>query len=116
MGAILAAIPLLSQLLQLIPSPADRAKAVETLQQMELEIIKGQLQINEEEAKSESLFVSGWRPAVGWMGVFGLGFQVLAPVFGLPIANTEVLVALLTGLLGLGGARTVEKIKGVARK
>lgn len=114
--AVLAAIPILKDLISLIPSAEQRVKAVETLQQMEMEVIRGQLEINAEEAKSASIFVSGWRPAVGWLGVFGLAYQVLAPAFGIPTANTEVLISLLFGLLGLGGMRTVEKVKGVARR
>jgi hypothetical protein len=42
-----------------------------------------QIQVNKEEAKSSSLFVSGWRPAVGWIGAAALAYQfLLYPILG----------------------------------
>jgi hypothetical protein len=89
----------------------------------------GQLAINTEEAKSEKLFVSGWRPAVGWSCAAAFGYSfVLQPflVFlitamkwqapPLPALDMGPLMAVLGGILGLGGLRTVEKIQGVAGK
>lgn len=86
-----------------------------------------QLAVNTEEAKSEKLFVSGWRPAVGWVCAAAFGYSfVLQPflVFGLtalkweapplPALDMGPLMAVLGGILGLGGLRTVEKVKGVA--
>jgi hypothetical protein len=94
-----------------------------------------QVDINKIEAASSSLFVSGWRPAVGWVGVFGLAYQFLGyPVMqwgwsflqgvdiipsGLaapPNLDVEQLLVLLSGLLGFGGMRSFEKHKGVAAK
>ncbi len=87
---------------------------------------ESQTMVNAKEAESGSLFVSGWRPAVGWVCVVGLLVKFLiAPLFtwitGLfhnPIAfpdlDTGTMVELLIGMLGLSGMRTVEKIKGVA--
>ena len=94
-----------------------------------------QVDINKIEAASTSVFVSGWRPAVGWVGVFGLAYQVLGyPVMqwgwsflqgvdiipkGLvapPNLDVEQLLVLLSGLLGFGGMRSFEKHKGVAAK
>jgi len=84
--------------------------------------------VNLEEAKSSSLFVSGWRPAVGWACTIGLVWDVLvhpmaawacavwAPSITVPTIDTSVIVPMLMGLLGLGTMRTVEKIKGVASK
>ena len=93
----------------------------------ETELAKGQLKINEEEAKNGSLFVSGWRPAVGWVCVLGLLYTFfLRPMLewyavshgmaGVPTLDVGDLLTLLLGMLGLGGMRTAEKIKGVARK
>lgn len=86
-----------------------------------------QLAVNTEEAKSEKLFISGWRPAVGWVCAVAFGYSfVLQPflVFGLtalkweapplPAIDMGPLMAVLGGILGLGGLRTVEKVKGVA--
>lgn len=94
----------------------------------ELTYTVGQLEINKMEAAHASLFVAGWRPAVGWMGALGYGYEfLLRPVAnGIAIANglppmfpgieMEALTSLLFGLLGLGTLRTVEKVKGVARE
>lgn len=94
-----------------------------------------QVEVNKIEAASSSLFVSGWRPAVGWVGVLGLAYQFLGyPVMqwlwafaqgydiipkGLnppPDLDVEQLMTLLAGLLGFGGMRSFEKHKGVASK
>lgn len=92
-------------------------------------IAASQAATNTEEAKSSSMFVSGWRPFIGW--VCGAGFAwkyILLPamVFGyglaeqklppLPVIDTAELVGLLTGMLGLGGLRTFEKLNGVHAK
>jgi len=97
-------------------------------------LLQGQQEINKVEAASGSLFVAGWRPAVGWVCVAALVYQFLAyPMLvwcwaamqagdivppGLaspPMLETDSLYMLLFGLLGIGGLRTAEKIKGVAR-
>ena len=95
----------------------------------ETELAKGQLQINQEEARSGSLFVSGWRPAVGW--VCGLAFAYAAVIepmarfaasvgFGytgaFPVIDTALTMQVLFGILGLGALRTREKEKQVAAK
>lgn len=89
-------------------------------------VVQGQLEINKVEAGNSSLFVSGWRPFIGWACGAACGWNWL----GLPIAKfvsvalahpivmapadlTEMLPVLM-GLLGLGALRTVEKIQGVA--
>ena len=88
-----------------------------------------QIELNKEEAKHKSLFVSGARPFILW--VCGLGFAMnflVSPVAtfiaGLaghpemvfPQADLSVMMPLLFGLLGLGGMRTFEKLNGVARE
>lgn len=92
-----------------------------------IELAKGQMKINEIEAASPDFFRGGWRPATGWVCVFGLGYTfILKPLlpwvvalFGvevapLPAIDTAELIALLGGLLGLGGYRTLERIRGKA--
>jgi len=86
-----------------------------------------QAQANIEQAKHPSLFVSGARPAIMWVCCFALGWQfILAPisswglaiwypVITLPVLDTQSLMTLMLSLLGLGGMRTAEKWKGVAR-
>jgi hypothetical protein len=89
---------------------------------------KAQAAINQVEAGSASLFVSGARPFIMWICGIGLGMQFLvAPLiqwggaaFGktivLPPLDMGTLLTLLGGMLGLSGMRTVEKLSGVARK
>lgn len=116
---------------KLIPDPA--AKAAATMKLMELQqsgdlaVIASQTKLNEIEAANPNLFVSGWRPFVGWTCGLGLAFQVffgpliiwLGTLFGramtVPTLDTTLLTTLLIGMLGLGGMRTVEKLQGVAR-
>lgn len=84
------------------------------------EEILGQLEINKEEAKHSSMFVAGWRPAIGWVCASGLLWNfVVAPglsMFGVQtsILNIEYLVGLVTAMLGTSGLRTFEKLKGVS--
>jgi len=87
-----------------------------------------QIDVNAVEAQSHSLFVSGWRPFVGWVcgGAFAYEFVVRPLINGVlalfsvsmafPGIEVDAINTLLFGLLGLGAYRTVEKVKGVARK
>lgn len=117
---------------KLLPDPKQKADALLKLKELEqngdLAVIAGQNDINKIEAQNTNLFVSGWRPFIGWVCGMALAFQlVLGPmiVWGstlggktvpLPIMQTELLTTLLVGMLGLGGMRTVEKLNGVASK
>lgn len=121
---------------RLFPDPAQRAAA-------ELELLKAQQEghfkeldaelqrslaqtnINAIEAANPSLFVSGWRPAVGWIGVAALGYQYLLrpllpwvlttvghPVPELPGLDSG-LFELVSLMLGLGGLRSFDKAKAL---
>lgn len=84
-------------------------------------LAQAQIAVNQEEAKSPSLFVSGWRPAAGWACVGGLVYQVVfRPIFGWvmfnlfawndpPSLEMDTLMTILFGMLGLGAYRTYEK-------
>ena len=114
------------------PDPAQAAQAKFELfklqQSGELAQIGGQLEINKAEAQNPNLFVSGWRPAIGWVCAFALLYQYLlkplaegiAASLGHPLPTLpgldENLWQLLLGMLGLGGLRTFEKVQGVAAK
>lgn len=86
-----------------------------------------QIEVNKEQAKHSSLFVSGARPAIMWVCCLGLFWSFfLAPFLSwlivasgstatLPAIETEGLLSLTLALLGLGGYRSFEKFKGVAR-
>ena len=90
-------------------------------------VVQGQLDINKVEAASPSVFVSGWRPFIGWVcGVacawnwIGLKIALfIAAYLGNPLdmqpADVSEMMPVLLGMLGLGGLRTVEKLKGVNR-
>lgn len=79
-----------------------------------------QIELNKVEASHRSLFVAGWRPALGWVCVFGLGYAFLAaPTISMfaptPEVPTDIMLELVLGMLGLGALRTVEKIAGKSK-
>ena len=90
------------------------------------DLAKGQLAINTEEAKSASLFVAGWRPAIGWTCAAAFGYAaILEPLMRMsatvggyvgtfPAIDTDITLQVLMGLLGLGTLRTIEKLQGKA--
>lgn len=85
------------------------------------EALKGQLEINKVEAAHHSIFVSGWRPSIGWCCSLGLLYHVLiAPIAGIwvevPEIDPSLLMTTMTGMLGLGAMRSYEKTKGVSRE
>ena len=92
------------------------------------ELAKGQLEANVVQAKHPSIFVSGSRPAIMWICALGLLTQfflmpiaewasaIWYPEITLPKLQTEQLMTLTLSLLGLGGMRSFEKSKGVARE
>jgi hypothetical protein len=90
-------------------------------------LVQGQMDVNKVEAANPSVFVSGWRPAIGWVCATALAYQYLGrPIvtFGLAFTGAVIpampaldstLWELLFGMLGLGGLRTFEKVRGVTR-
>jgi hypothetical protein len=101
-----------------------QAKLIE----FESTMAKAQTDVNAVEAASPSLFVSGWRPSVGWVCAVAFAWQFVgqpffswvyilvthqpAPVVAL---QSDALMTVLIGMLGLGGYRTFEKIRGVTK-
>ena len=133
-----ALIPVIGTVLEkVLPDPQASAdakiKLMDLAQKGELAVLDaetklalGQLDVNKVEAGTD-MFRGGWRPATGWACVFGLVYQfLLQPVLPwlvavcggsvppLPPIDNETLMVLLTGMLGLGGLRTFERIKGKA--
>jgi len=114
------------------PDPEKAAAAKLELFKMqqsgELAVIAGQLDINKIEAANPSVFVSGWRPFIGWVCGSGFAIQfVVGPLaewgsalYGHPVKFPQMdmgtMMPLLAGMLGLGAMRTAEKINGVAAK
>ena len=90
--------------------------------------IMAQIEVNKIEAAHKSLFVAGWRPFIGWSLGFAMTFNyIVAPLVNwgtalsgsdvvLPILDFEIMMPVLFGLLGMATARTVEKVRGVARE
>lgn len=114
---------------KVIPDKNAREKAKHeieaTLVSQDFQLRLGQLEINKEEAKHQSMFVAGWRPAIGWTGAIALfyhfiGFSLIEWVLKVtnsgivpPTLNSDNLMEIVLGMLGLGGMRSWERIKGV---
>lgn len=115
------------------PDKTERDRIQGALEQAMLQgdvaLLQGQLAINAEEAKHESIFVSGWRPFIGW--VCGSAFAwtfVVGPMlvwgvalFGheppkLLLLDTNAIMPVLLGMLGLGGLRTFEKVQDANKR
>jgi|TARA_R100001198_G_scaffold62050_1_gene36160 hypothetical protein len=91
------------------------------------ELAKAQLEVNKAEAQHKSIFVSGWRPAVGWCCVFGMMGNFMVIPFAnfvlalleidvsVPLIDTATMMPVLMGMLGLGAMRTYEKRTGVSK-
>ena len=117
---------------RLWPDPTQAAAAklelLKLQQSGDLAQITGQMDINKAEAQNASVFVSGWRPFIGWVCGLALAYQYLfrplvlaiAAGTGHPIVEMPGLDSslweLMFGMLGLGGLRTMEKLNGVASK
>lgn len=104
------------------------------LKTAELQLQLAQIEINKADAQSNSLFKGGWRPFAGWLAVFGCvgypivrtllpwGVQVGAVIVGydpatipaMPALDTTEIFAVLGTLLGFGGYRSFERVKGKA--
>lgn len=108
----------------------EKAKADQFMAELQGQLTAqaAQVDVDKTEAAHPSVFVAGWRPFVGWVCGSGFAYQfVLRPIvngvlaaFGVPVVfpgiEVDALNTLLFGMLGLGAARTVEKVKGVARE
>ena len=127
-----ALLPILGGVIdKVIPdtAAADKAKL-----EMQMEVIKqakegllAQIDLNKAEAATGNAFVGGWRPFIGWVCGAALAAQYVAgpllewgaAAFGHPLPPLpkldDMLWELVLAMLGIGGLRTVEKVKGVAR-
>ena len=107
---------------EVITTKEERAK-------VDIEFNKLQTEINKLESQNASVFVSGWRPFVGWVCATGLGFNyILRPIMNYVIIlmnkpnivpmetlSMSEMLTLLTGMLGFGALRSYEKRKNKAR-
>ena len=117
--------PLMGLIDDLFTSDEERAEAKVKLLEMEQNGELAQIAVNMQEAKSENVFISGWRPAVGWTctAAFAYAFVLqpfaafIALVSGmdpallaaLPDLDIGSMMPVLLGMLGLGAMRTYEK-------
>jgi hypothetical protein len=119
------------------PDPSKRAAELLKLEELkqsgdlarmqaEVNLMLGQIEINKVEAQHPSVFVAGARPAVMWIGAFGLAYAaVVEPIARFvarvcfdyqgefPVLDTTITMQVLFGILGLGAYRTYEKTKEV---
>ena len=117
---------------KLIP---DRKAAKKAKAEMERLLVEaenagrlGQIEINKMEAAHQSLFVAGWRPGIGWACAIGIAWLfvvqpiaswlmiVTGGVDSLPHFPTEYVMEMTLAMLGMGGLRTFEKMRGIARE
>lgn len=103
---------------------AAKAKLVEMQVAGELQQVIGQLDIDKTEAASNSTFVAGWRPFIGWVCGSALAYQYIvspigmwaASLFGHPVAAPALdlgqLMTLLLSMLGMGVLRSYDKTTG----
>lgn len=121
------------------PDPIKRAEEMRKLEEMKqkgdlaklnahVQLMLGQLEINKAEAQHKSLFVAGWRPGVGWVGVVAFAYQfvlypfllwvwAIAEVLGKipegieppPVLDAGALFTIVTGMLGIGAMRSHDK-------
>jgi hypothetical protein len=134
------AAPIIAIINKVVPDKAAAAAAIATLQQMQMQgalsdellqlqsVTTNQSDINKAEASNSSMFVAGWRPMIGWVCAAALVSQyIVRPLimWGFSLAHYPIpplpglddnLWQLMMGMLGMGGLRTFEKVKGVASK
>ena len=124
-------LPIVNKVLDLIPDQNAREKAQAEMQSALLDMAAKQAEqqskINEVEAQHQSIFVAGWRPAIGWTCAFAFAFiYVVGPIvvwigagFGYAIKpprfDADALLSLTLGMLGLGALRSFDKAKGTSR-
>jgi len=124
------------------PDPIKRAEEVRKLEELKqagdlaemnahVQLMLGQLEVNKAEAQHKSIFVAGWRPAIGWIGGASLAYAgVVYPLLtwfwsmaaamdhipqGVtmpPMIETGLLGTIVTGMLGIGTMRSFDKTKG----
>jgi len=118
----------------LITTDRERLELELRAKELDQAIDIAQIDVNKAEAAHSSIFVAGWRPAIGWIGAAAMAYQfLLYPMLlwgwtwmqGLgwipkelnppPVLDADQLWVILSGILGIAGMRSFEKTKGVAR-
>ena len=106
----------------------DKTEAEKQQLAAAVSLVQGQMAINAAEAANPSVFVSGWRPAIGWvcgaacawnwigLPVAKLGLALYGHPITLNPADIGEMMPILLGMLGLGGLRTMEKLNDKAAR
>ncbi len=120
--------PVIDKALSFIPDPKQKLEAQQALMQGLSQWDSQQTSINAEEAKNENIFVSGWRPFMGWTCGAAFAYKFVVQPFlvflivafhisfdtdSLPILDWTEMSTVMFGMLGLGGMRTFEKIQAL---
>ena len=112
--------PIYKLLDKVVPDLDERAKMANEIATMASDQAHqnalAQLKVNEAEATHRSMFVAGWRPAMGWVSVSGFAMNYLVfPFTDIAPLDLSMMVPILMGMLGLGGLRTAEKKLGLTK-
>lgn len=113
-------------------SDEEKLKLLLQEKSIDAELMKGQMDVNRTEAQHQSKFIAGWRPFIGWVGGIALAYQfVLYPILiwimaildanGIfieppPVFDAGPLFAIVTGMLGIGGMRSFDKLRNTDTK
>lgn len=128
-GAIVESVGKIAD--DLITSDEERLKLDLESQKIDASLSTGQMAVNKAEAQHKSIFVAGWRPFIGWIGGLAMAYQFLlyplmiwgwtlfkakgwvpANLAPPPVFESGPLFAIITGMLGIGGMRSFDKMKG----
>lgn len=137
---LIALLPVLGNVIdKLIPDPAAAAKMKLEMMQLEqagmfkeleadLQEKLAQIEVNKADAISGNWWQSGWRPAVGWIGAFSLGYVAIVEPMSrfaatvwfnytgiYPVIDTTITMQILFGILGLGAYRSFDKMKATSK-
>ncbi|HLT75951.1 MAG TPA: 3TM-type holin [Ferrovibrio sp.] len=112
---------------RLFTSDEERLQAQAVLEKLKNHPAELQVELNRIEAAHRSVFVAGWRPAVGWLCAIGVGWSYLGhplflwaaalwwPDLQPPAIQTDSLFELVLAMLGMAGLRSLDKASGRAR-
>ena len=110
-----------------VPDPEAKAKAAAELRSSLMAWDVAQMEVNKAEAQHRSIFVAGWRPWIGWVAGVSLtltyvlfplvqfGFNMYGMRVEVPDVGAAEMMPLITAMLGFGGLRTFEKMRGLTK-
>lgn len=116
---------------RIIPDPNERMKVMTDLMTKLQSLDLAQIEVNKVEAGNENIFVSGWRPAIGWCCAIAVAYAYIVRPFGISLFSLfkpewatillnmpsidNNLWELMFAMLGLGALRSIEKVKGIVK-